>query len=831
MLNTRATSALFIIIALSALFMTPLTYGAEILLPKPRSAFDSEFVTVIGKGNPGETILWQHIRATSVDQAEATVGGDGFFNLTTELDPGINRLNISGQYLELFFDDGSTPLPMGFFPKRHHAGDISQCQDCHDTGTQLADGGFPYVCLACHVVFSQNPANSTDPMADSHFSSVISKCGSCHDSHISDSKKMLKESNEEGPCKKCHSQKYAGWDNHAAFEEGGCMACHDAHYSGFPKGLYSYMPELCHQCHSQGDDVDENQFHPPGAALDGSWCVTCHDPHSNSEKLLASSTLTLCTTCHNKVLSAGHGDELEECTLCHDPHRAVGTGLLNAEFPAGCEECHDGMTDSATVHPPVEEGCQLCHSPHSDTNLSRAQEMCLECHNFQQDLEVAAIHGNLPLELKDCLMCHPAHDSDEDILVRAKTHFPLTQGKCDSCHGAGEAISIKIDDTSTKCGTCHSILRDLETTGTEPHSPVVDDGCQVCHNPHMSPNRAYLELKEPAVCRQCHDDIPEGSDGRTLHPAAETCTDCHKPHGGQNNKMLIAEGTGLCLECHDDPTDGKQQTHDALDEGCATCHNPHAGFGGGLLVDEMAAVCSECHDDPAEKEHVHSALDEGCTACHNPHASDNAKLLNVNVDELCIECHDNPEDEYQVVHSGLEEGCTACHLPHSSDNANLLVSPDNGMCFECHDDPAEQGEAHSALDEGCTACHNPHGSANENMLSASPDEICIDCHDDMTAGKAITHDALDEGCTTCHLPHASANSNLLTAPVNELCKECHEDHDAHTIDGTYAGEWGGAKPFPVSGEELACTGCHAPHSADEGALFAAPENDLCTSCH
>ncbi|TAL16935.1 hypothetical protein EPN96_07080 [bacterium] len=827
--SRHSLSTLTLLIAIFLAAFAPSASAVQILSPPFNTALGDDFVTVIGKDQPGKTIAWQHIRPTGLEQAEAVAGPSGIFNFSAKLDPGINRFNVSGTYIEVYFVQDKDPVPSGFIRRHMHSRDISQCSDCHDENMKLVEGGQPYVCLACHVVVSQNPENDADPMSNNHFKSTVATCTECHEPHLSQNVKLMAPQKLE-PCKSCHAKNYAGAKNHAAFEEGGCMACHDPHYTGFPYRLYKGLRLTCQECHSQAKSVPDKKFHPPSANESGKFCDDCHDPHGTTPRLIKGDKNDLCVQCHPKVLKEGHGKELKGCAKCHDPHREIGTRQLRADFPAGCEECHDGYRDGATVHQPVKEGCQSCHSPHKDGNLAKAKEKCLQCHNFKKDLEVSTLHGNLPLTVEQCLTCHPVHDSSQTKLVKGKIHFPLTQGKCDACHGQGAAAAIKIKDVTAKCNVCHTTLKDLQQSGQKVHSPVSDDGCTACHNPHMSVQKAYLAKPMEKLCRECHDDVPQAGNGKELHPAAKDCADCHKPHGGENKKFLV-KAKDLCLDCHDNPVTGASVVHAALDEGCTACHDAHAGFGKKLLKAKIPGLCTQCHTDPAKGKVVHTAMDEGCNACHKPHATNTKKLLNAAGDKLCLNCHTVPGKEGKIPHTGLEEGCTSCHAPHSSENKNLVKAKGNALCFNCHSDPAKSGKVHTALDEGCSSCHKPHGSDQKNLLTSAGDKLCFACHKDPAKDKKVRHDALDEGCTQCHKPHSSAEYPLLKKPVNTLCKECHSSHKKHVLDAKSAKDYPGPAPFPVSGNELSCAGCHNPHASNEAHLYAKPQKELCNSCH
>lgn len=787
-MKKNSIRAVFAFLLLAVLALAESSLAATVVFPPPRTAVTDKFAAIAATSTPNAVINWQHHRSAGMVMGQSQSNGEGLFSIPVELEKGINRITFEGTLVEIFYDGGDGIIPQGFMKRRAHAGDLSACTDCHDKFTnKLLEGGYPAVCLSCHVVMSQNEENPKDPNTDSHFKSAVSQCSSCHEPHYSQSVKLLNQNRAKRPCGGCHQDKYASEQTHKAFEEGGCSACHDAHFSGFPHNLHQYMPGVCGECHSQGSNINPKTMHPPGSAP-ADVCTKCHNPHGTSAKLLLKSVKSTCTSCHQKILFGGHKDELAECGKCHDPHLQLGSGLLRKDFPAGCESCHDDVRKGKTVHKPAQKGCSACHAPHSDDNRQKALKLCLDCHNFKTGSDTSKLHGQLPLQVKDCKLCHEPHSSEQPFLLKKKTHFPLTQGKCDACHGAPGASSLKIQKVADKCDKCHSTVRDLAAKGAKIHDPVAEGDCSACHDPHMSAQKAYLRSPMQKVCGECHDKLAP-KEGLTQHPAIADCSDCHGVHGGENKKFLASTPPKLCIGCHDDPTKGKKMVHGALEEGCTACHDPHQGYGKAFLKKKDSAICLDCHKNPAENKKVaHPAMDEGCTSCHNPHASDAKKLLK---------------------------------------------TAGNKLCLGCHSDPAAGGAPHPALDEGCTACHKPHGTDTKKLLADKPEKLCLGCHDDPTKNKKVVHPAMDEGCTACHNGHVSKSGKLLKRSVNEVCADCHADMKKHhVLDASAASSYPKAKgTFPVVGDKLSCVGCHTPHASDEKKLYARPESDICSSCH
>lgn len=836
-----------------------------IIAPVDGSVVKDDSLLILGTAPRGSQVPWSVRSASGVLEDSARADWGDLFEIFVLLDPGLNEFRIGDRRLRVFYDDGSREPPEGFRPVRVHAGDVSRCSDCHDRlSMELLEGGYPGVCLACHVVVSVNPANQGPATDTPHFRKAVARCGRCHEPHASLDPKLLRRPGPE-LCRSCHPDRTVSAASHPVLAEEGCSACHDSHYSGYPNDLHKPQPALCQDCHDQGGG-DPEGLHPP--LVEGRSCSTCHDPHGDRPGLLRSAVPELCLGCHETVMDQGHGDALAECTRCHDPHGRTDQGLLGDGVSPRCLECHEGVDRGDTVHPALQEGCQACHDPHADDSVEQARASCGKCHDLQGDEELGALHGGLSIPAGACLRCHPAHAAKGDRLVRGRLHPPLAKGKCTVCHGGGADRSIRVENPAARCRMCHSFEKDLRDAGARVHAPVAGGECTACHDPHMSSEPAFLRGPQPEVCGRCHDEARLGG-GRERHPAAETCTDCHGAHGGRGPALLASQPPELCLDCHDDPTEGLENPHPALEEGCLVCHDPHQGFRPGYLKgDTPRAACQECHEVPdlSEGRTLHSAA-ETCTACHDPHGRGGPRYLASQPPELCLECHDDPTEGVEDPHPALEEGCLVCHSPHGGFGGANLVKPQRELCLECHDDPAggfprvhapaqdrcsgchdPHGDASAALlreappalclrchalqgpaagrpahppaAEDCTNCHEdaPHGGTSPRFLPEAPPGLCLECHDDPREGAQALHPALEEGCLVCHDPHRGTRPGILRgADANAPCLDCHE-----VLTG---------KPVRHAALDQGCTVCHDPHRADAEHQLRRPGNALCLGCH
>jgi predicted CXXCH cytochrome family protein len=744
-----------------------------VVMPKDRSVVREDKLMVFGRDEPSRKLAVEVRNSAGTQEGGIACDDQGQFKFQLRLQEGVNRIRVGDTPVEVFFSVAG-PSPPGFRPLHLHSGGTQQCATCHGADGRVLGGGYPAVCLQCHVIETANPKYRGPLTEERHFKVSGSHCGRCHDPHGEQDMSLLRGTVSE-LCGQCHGDHGAQADLHGAYGEGSCMACHDAHISGFDKLLIQPVPGVCTSCH---DEASEG----PG----------------------------------------DHPDVLTECTGCHDPHGQAGSGLVRKGLDERCRECHDDVGDGQTVHPALDEGCTVCHHPHREDDRERAAAGCGKCHDLDGEGGVWSRHGGLEIPVALCIRCHLPHAAPGDALVRDGMHEPVAERDCTACHQETAAGALPMEGTTAPCDDCHSILEDLVAEKATLHEPVGESDCTVCHDPHQSPRPALLRSAQPTLCGECHE-VPEGAAGSMTHSAAETCSDCHQSHGGRKEQFLVRPPPALCLECHDDPEESGEELHPALEEGCTSCHLPHEGFPPAVLAEPERDLCLGCHDDPAGgAAQVHGAVKAGCSGCHEPHLWRREHLLRADPAELCALCHPFTEPAAgRIVHEPVAD-CTECHDPvaHGGPNRNFLETAPPELCLNCHDDPAAGGgEVHPALEEGCTACHDPHRGVSPGLLAGdTPAAPCLECHDDPTGGKAEVHPPVEEACSQCHEPHAGDNEALLLRPGSALCLGCHDD--------------------PVAGQALvhapvreSCTRCHDPHAGDNGAFLVRTGNRLCLGCH
>jgi len=322
--------------------------------------------------------------------------------------------------------------------------------------------------------------------------------------------------------------------------------------------------------------------------------------------------------------------------------------------------------------------------------------------------------------------------------------------------------------------------------GSNIHTPVAEENCDECHNPHSDPP------EETLACTDCHDTLLD--DDIQHEPAVDDCSNCHETHSGELSRMLFEDVPDLCISCHDDREDG-WHGEIRMNTSCLSCHNPHSSTGKALLADLDNQSCVKCHAGKTAGKYVHTALNEKqCIDCHNPH--DVSPMPPVS----CSECHMGLSDSSQSHNTRVEDRCTECHDPHSSNNPNTIKSIEdqsNDECLACHTSIQRRLEfgrvRHEAVSDGdCTDCHTIHiGEKPFTVERFSPTKytpytrdayaLCFECHEPSLVEKKFTQ--VDTGfrnglvnlhyrhvyrdtekgfsCWVCHDAHATFQTNLI----------------------------------------------------------------------
>ncbi len=311
---------------------------------------------------------------------------------------------------------------------------------------------------------------------------------------------------------------------------------------------------------------------------------------------------------------------------------------------------------------------------------ARAQETCLECHEVDEDVVAASVHGFL-----ECVDCHPGgeelphpdeiygveclscHDDAVEEYTQSVHGFmqesgdPLVTG-CSGCHGPGhELLSSEDPESPTHhlrqpelCGACHSsaelaerenihLVLPMESYTDSVHSRALVRGenaatCSDCHGSHLilrssDPQSSVHHEHISRTCSECHAEIAAQYD-RSVHGVAAAqgvrespvCTDCHGEHRileptRRDSPVYPTNIPKLtCERCHADVK--LNQKYGLSAEKVPSYEESYHGLASRFGIAKVAN-CASCHG-------VHDILPSSNPAAHtNP----------ANLDETCGQCH------------------------------------------------------------------------------------------------------------------------------------------------------------------------------------------------
>ncbi|MFQ6108337.1 MAG: cytochrome c3 family protein [Candidatus Aminicenantales bacterium] len=246
---------------------------------------------------------------------------------------------------------------------------------------------------------------------------------------------------------------------------------------------------------------------------------------------------------------------------------AVHAGERPLTGSAACLECHEeingffqkGAHRSEMFLGKVGRGCESCHgsgSAHVESG------------------EAADIWGGRVLKgwsdeqrSKACLSCHQENIHGWSLTPHA------VELSCWDCHG--EALHFQNPEKQKRaaCAECHRGM--AMRTELQYRHPVA---CEDCHDIHGEKRRAAVANSR---CLSCHKEYqgPYIYDHAALE---EGCQVCHEPHGSSTRKLLKMTGNGLCLQCHTQsnfPAIGKK-IHSPQLSGGAFCYDCHTDMHG-----------------------------------------------------------------------------------------------------------------------------------------------------------------------------------------------------------------------------------------------------------
>ncbi|WP_020675355.1 cytochrome c3 family protein [Geopsychrobacter electrodiphilus] len=196
-----------------------------------------------------------------------------------------------------------------------------------------------------------------------------------------------------------------------------------------------------------------------------------------------------------------------------------------------------------------------------------------------------------------------------------------------------------------------------------------------------------------------------------------------------------------------------------------------------------------------------------------------------------------------VMHTPEQEAfCVGCHNMNPTPDQLEMVGEKN-PCASCHKRMLNHKYVHGPAGAWqCAYCHDSKSRPAKYQPRSLNGDLCAECHEDIIekfkASKLLHGPVAVSMCGICHDSHASDYPAQVVLPVNKLCLGCHEgvDKGPHVITG-FTG-----KQHPLEGvpdpsrpqRDLACSGCHDPHSGSARYYFQGGVTSrmmLCQRCH
>src|ERR1700756_1939256 len=718
-----------------------------------------------------------------------------------------------------------------------------QCAQCHiNNNYQLTNTS----CVSCHLKDFQGTTNPNHPQQG--FSQT---CDQCHNTAAWTPAKFdhsasgfpLTGAHASVQCTQCHI------NNNYNITNTVCVSCHLKDFQGAnnPNHVAGGFPQTCQQCHSTASWTTASFDHSTvGFPLTGAHAtVQCAQCHVNNNYQL---TNTSCVSCHLKdfqgTTNPNHAQQgfSQTCEQCHNTaawtpakfdHATSGFPLTGAHANVQCTQCHINnnyaitntscvschLTDFQTTNNPnhvqanFPQGCEQCHNTtswggasfnHASTGFAltgfHATTPCAQCH----------VNGNYTLNSSNstCVSCHMTDFKGTNNPSHVQANFPQT---CEQCHNTTSWGGATFNHASTgfaltgahntlQCTQCHvNGNYALNSTNTT---------CVSCHMTDFkgTNNPSHVQANFPQTCEQCHTTTSWG--GATFNHASTgfaltgfhatmPCTQCHV-----NGNYALNSSNTPCVPCHmTDFTATTNPSHVSANfpQTCEQCHNTTSWGNGTFNHAATGFALTGMHVSPPT----------ACTACH---VNSNYNLGAAQA--TCANCHmsafttTNAPNHTAV---GFPQTCDLCH-----DTVNWM-----NATFNHNNTPFPLTGYHATAAVTCAMCHVL------NNYTTVP-TICSGCHiTDYNNTTNPNHKAAawPTTCDTCHTTTGWMPANLPTQyhtffPVNHgnangVCSTCHQNQNDYSVfQCTNCHGGGNAANFRhpnVSGYVYNSVNCYACH--------------------
>lgn len=168
---------------------------------------------------------------------------------------------------------------------------------------------------------------------------------------------------------------------------------------------------------------------------------------------------------------SAHASNRVACSDCHNTMARFSAGglLKTAGISETCYGCHAQQRTEfrKRSHMPLPEGkmsCESCHNPHGSPTRpllksSSVNALCTACHAEKRG---PFIWEHAPVR-ENCLNCHEAHGSNQEVLLVAPRPFI-----CQQCH-TNRTHQNKLQTALNQPG------------GADPNERLMARSCQTCH--------------------------------------------------------------------------------------------------------------------------------------------------------------------------------------------------------------------------------------------------------------------------------------------------------------------------------------------------------------
>lgn len=295
---------------------------------------------------------------------------------------------------------------------------------------------------------------------------------------------------------------------------------------GAPDNATYVGDKACAECHS--DKTAQFALGPHGRLKDfelrgaGGRCESCHGAGSRHVEAGGDAKLI------NTYRAADAMASSRSCLACHSDNTA--------------------MEWKGSEHQMAGVSCSNCHTIHQARRITTPLARPLAGANPLPIAKAAAPPPRASLKKAEPELCYDCH-REKRAQMNYSSHHPVREGRmtCSSCHnthgGPSGHLLRNAESERAFCVNCHP---SKQGPFVFEHA-AVEEGCNVCHQPHGTVADNLLKQNEPFLCLQCHE--------AHFHIGREGVTSAvNLPIGGSANPSGLAGWrkafTTKCTQCH-----------------------------------------------------------------------------------------------------------------------------------------------------------------------------------------------------------------------------------------------------------------------------------------